>query len=55
MTWTIWATCPTFRHPVRFIVPAPSALSARDIVLGSLRHGLIIDCTPEAPSSRVRL
>jgi len=55
MTWTIWATCPTFRHPVRFIVPAASALSARDIVLGSLRHGSIIDCTPVAPSLRVRL
>jgi len=55
MTWAIWAICPTFRHPIRFVVPAPSALSARDIVLGSIRNGSIIDCTPMASSLPVRL
>ena len=47
MNWSIWATAPGFRHPLRYKVAAPDAELAKATVLAGLRRGQIIDCAPE--------
>jgi hypothetical protein len=47
MCWSIWATAPGFRRPLRYKVDAPTEELAKAAVLAGLRRGQIIDCAPE--------